>query len=354
MAYIYKFPAVKGIQAGREYYISMVSLNLLEKLFPADEDLVLPEYRAQRKINESRIPEIRDYILNNKKNYVFSALSASIDGEFKFISKDESDVGVLEIDMNAKFLINDGQHRKAAIEAAIKEDESLSNETISIVFFKDDGLARSQQMFTDLNKHAVKSSNSLSTLYDSRDEIAVATKEIINEIPFLKKYTDKERDILGINSSKLLTLNTIYKANQKILHSNKCTEEDKKFIFEFWKNVSTNVVEWNDLINRNLSKRDLRENYIITLSVTINSLGRLGRYLYDNRSINLKDTLKKLETIDWSRNSDYWLGRTIRENGKVINSEEAAMLTCSQIKLLIGLDLTKEELQKEKNMKRSK
>ena len=52
-------------------------------------------------------------------------------------------------------------------------------------------------MFTDLNKHAVKTSNSLSTLYDARDQIAVATKNVIDSIPFFKKYTDKERDILG-------------------------------------------------------------------------------------------------------------------------------------------------------------
>lgn len=90
--------------------------------------------------------------------------------------------------MEAVFLINDGQHRKAAIEAAMEEDSSLGKETISIVFYSDNGLARSQQMFTDLNKHAVKTSNSLATLYDSRDQIAVATKNIIDAIPFFKRY----------------------------------------------------------------------------------------------------------------------------------------------------------------------
>lgn len=354
MSFNYKFPAVRGTQAGRDYYISMVPLKLLAKLFPSDDEIVLPEYRAQRKINETRIPEIRDYILNNKNNYVFSALSASIDGKFKFVAVDENDVGILEIDMNAVFLINDGQHRKAAIEAALKEDSSLSNETISIVFFKDDGLERSQQMFTDLNKHAVKSSNSLSTLYDSRDEIAVATKEIIDKIPFFKKFTDKERDILGKNSSKLFTLNTIYKANQKILHSNECTEEDKQFIYRYWCEVANNISEWKDVCNKKLTKRELREDYIITLSVTINSLGRLGRYFYDNRKLSLKVSLKGLEKIDWSRDSKNWLNRTIRLNGKVINSEEASILTCSKIKQLLKLELTKEEQQKEKQQKRNK
>lgn len=134
MNFSYHFPAVKGIQAGREYYISMVPLKLLSRLFPEEDEIVLPEHRAQRRINESRIPEIKNYILDNRDTYVFSALSASIDGEFKFTPYKNSDVGVLEVDMESIFLINDGQHRKAAIEAAMKEDSSLERETISIVF----------------------------------------------------------------------------------------------------------------------------------------------------------------------------------------------------------------------------
>ena len=209
MNFSYKFPAVKGTQAGKEYYISMVPMKLLSKLFPAEEDIVLPEYRAQRRINEARIPEIKNYILDNRENYVFSALSASIDGYFEFMPTANADVGVLEVDMDSTFLINDGQHRKTAIEAALEEDPTLGNETISIVFFKDNGLQRSQQMFTDLNKHAVKTSNSLSTLYDTRDPLAVATKNVIDSVPFFKRFTDKEKDILGKNSFNLFNPSSI-------------------------------------------------------------------------------------------------------------------------------------------------
>ena len=198
MDFVYKFPVVKGKQAKKEYYIAMVPLKMLSRLFPSDDEYVLPEYRAQRKLNEARIPVISKYILDNRESYVFSALAASIDGDFKFCSSTEvPDVGVLEISMDAKFLINDGQHRKSAILDALQEDPSLGDETISIVFFADKGLAQSQQIFTDLNKNAVKTSNSISELYDSRDGMAVITREVIGKIPFLNTYTDKEKDILG-------------------------------------------------------------------------------------------------------------------------------------------------------------
>ncbi len=354
MNFSYRFPAVKGVQAGREYYISMVPLKLLSRLFPAEEEIVLPEHRAQRRINEARIPEIKRYILENRDTYVFSALSASIDGEFSFAQLTDADVGVLEVDMESVFLINDGQHRKAAIEAAMQEDPSLEKETISIVFFGDEGLARSQQMFTDLNKHAVKTSNSLATLYDARDEIAVATRTVIDAIPFFKRFTDKERDILGKNSSNLFTLNMLYKANQKIMHGDGCTADDTTFLLEFWTAVAENVTEWQEVLNKTLTKKALRENYIVALAITISAFGKLGRCFYDNRNLDVKSHLSKLKKIDWLRSNEEWVGRTIRENGKVLNSEEAISLTCSLIKKRIGLPLSKEEQQKEKQLLENK
>lgn len=348
MEFNYSFPAVKGVQANREYYISMVPLKLLSKLFPSDEDIVAPEHRAQRKINEARIPEIKKYILENRETYVFSALSASIDGKFSFVASENENMGTLLVDMSAVFLINDGQHRKAAIEAAMLEDATLGDETISIVFFADAGLSRSQQMFTDLNKHAVKTSNSLSTLYDSRDAVAVATKEVIAAVPFFKRFTDKERDILGKNSSNLFTLNMIYKANLKIVHNENCDSDAVRFLINYWQNVAENINEWQEVMNRSLTKKDLRENYIITLAITLTALGKLGRYFFDNPDVNMAASLKKLRQIDWSRNNEEnWQGRMIREDGKVMNSEEAITLTCAKIKQLIGVPLSKDELAKE-------
>lgn len=348
MNFTYHFPAVRGIQAGREYYISMVPLKLLSKLFPSDDEIVPPEYRAQRRINEARIPEIKKYILDNRDSYVFSALSASIDGKFKFTPFMDTDVGIFEVEMEATFLINDGQHRKAAIEEAMQEDRSLENESISIVFFGDEGLARSQQMFTDLNKHAVKTSNSLSTLYDSRDEIAVATKNIIEAIPFFDRYTDRERDILGKNSSNLFTLNTLYKANQRILRGTRCSDEDVKFLLDFWGTVSNNIPEWQEVYEKSLTKKALRENYIVSLAITINAFGKLGRCFYDDRSLDMKKLLSELKRIDWLRSNKEWVGRALRPNGKILNSEESISLTCALIKQKIGLKLSKDETQKEK------
>ena len=123
----FSFPAVKGIQANMEYYVTMVPLDCIPKLFTFSDENMAPEIRSQRTLNKSRIPEMSNYILQNPKSYVFSALTASVDGELLFepSTSENSNLGMLSISMSSRLLINDGQHRRAAIEAALKKKPDL-------------------------------------------------------------------------------------------------------------------------------------------------------------------------------------------------------------------------------------
>lgn len=349
MDYCYRFPVVKGIQAGHDYFIGMVPLKMLEKLFPCDEEYVLPEYRAQRRLNENRIPEIKKYILNNEDSYVFSALAASIDGNFRFIKSNQENVGILEVAMDARFLMNDGQHRKAAIIAAIGEKPKLGDETISVVFYADKGLLRSQQMFTDLNKHAVKTSNSLAELYDSRDLLAVSVRSVISKIMFFDEYVDKEKDILGKYSSSLFTLNTFYNASKKILKRGKCNAQFEMFLYKYWTAISLHMIPWQELIRKELSKKDLREKYVATQAIIIHAFGRIGAYLWENKIEDIDAYINKIEEINWKRSSNEWRMRVTRNNGRIVNNENAIILASNYIKGFIGIPLSDDEIKVEKN-----
>jgi len=344
MDFCYRFPAVKGVQAGKEYYIAMIPLRLLSRLFDSDDEYVPPEYRAQRRLNAARIPVIRDYILDNRESYVFSALAAAIDGEHHFAPADSfGDLGTLEVSMDARFMIVDGQHRKASIIEAIREDETLNTETISLVLYEDKGLEHSQQMFTDLNKHAVKTSNSIAELYDSRDALAVITRRVISDIDFLDQYTDKEKDILGKFSSKFFTLNTFYKANKKILKRAECDDSAEEFLKRYWAAIARHIPPWNELSNKELSKVDLREQYIVTQAIIIQALGVLGNYYFSHPEVDLEQSIAGIEHVDWLRSAGCWKDRAIRSNGKIINSAGAARLACNVLKQVIGIPLDHED-----------
>jgi DNA sulfur modification protein DndB len=347
----YNFPALRGKQGGKDYYVVMCPLRLIPKIFLFDEEEIAPEHRAQRILNRVRIPELTNYIVENQNDYVFSSLTASIDGEIEFIpfSNDQhiQDLGQLHISLDSKFLINDGQHRRAAIEEALKISPELGNETISVVFFHDQGLKKSQQIFSDLNRHAINTTSSIGILYDHRDRLAMVTKSIVEKNELLTRYTDKEKVNLSQNSPKIIALNHIFNTNLRLLGKTKgfsITEDEEAFLHEFWQVLCNTIVEWNMVLQKKLSTRDLRSHYIVGHGVFIEAIGLVGRYLRENHNDYWKDYIMKLAEIDFSRaNKTDWLGRAFSANGRIQKTRDTVTLTANKMKEKLGLPLTELE-----------
>ena len=347
----YSFPAVRGIQAKREYYIAMCPLKLIPKLFLFDEEEIPVEYRSQRVINKRRIPEISNYILENPDDYVFSSITASVDGDMEFINLGDNtnqNVGMLMVSMEARFLINDGQHRRAAIEEALNINPELGNETISVVFFEDQGLKRSQQLFSDLNKHAVNTTKSIGILYDSRDPLATITKEIIQSNDILRKLTDLESSSLSKFSPKVFTLSTIHSTNKRLLGVKKndtIAIDSEDFLINFWDQLANSISEWNEVYNKKLSANELRKNFICSYGIVLEAIGMIGHEMFKVRPDDWKNTLSKLDKIDWSRNNkDLWLNRVYNQSGRINKNFQAIKLTKNQIKKELKLPLEQDEM----------
>ncbi|KGM98306.1 DNA sulfur modification protein DndB [Clostridium novyi A str. 4552] len=355
--FFYTFPAIKGNQATRDFFVIMCPLSILSKLFIFNDDELPPEHRAQRILNKSRIPEIATYIVNNPKCYVFSSITASIDGEFEFSPLDKSfdeQIGNLKVSMDSHLLINDGQHRRAAIEEALKVSPELGNETISVVLFIDEGLKRSQQIFADLNKHAVNVSKSIGILYDSRDPIAMITKSLLEENKYLKHYTDKENPSLSKFSPRLFTLSSINETNKKLV--NKLPTNDSKtinFVKDFWDVLCENMKEWQFVFNKNINSHLFRTDYISSHGVVLEALGLLGNHLYINNPYDWEKILSNVKNIDWHRsNLTDWQHRAIGLNGRIVKSATYVRLTNNLIKTKLNVSLTKEEQKLENAFKK--
>ena len=77
----YSLEAIRGNQAGREFYVAMCTFKQISKIFTFnDENEVPAEMRAQRILRDTRIPALKNYIINNPKDYTLSSLTASVDG----------------------------------------------------------------------------------------------------------------------------------------------------------------------------------------------------------------------------------------------------------------------------------
>jgi len=353
----YIFPSIKGIQAGREYYISMCPLKLIPKIFLFNEEELRPEVRAQRNLNKARIPEMAHYILDNKDDYVFSALTASIDSEVKFepVSSSEDSIGKIHVPMSAKFIINDGQHRRAAIEMALNERPELGDETIAVVFFLDIGLDRCQQMFADLNRYAIRPSKSIGVLYDYRDRLAIISKKVIFKSEVFQDIVEMERSTLPQRSRKLFTLSAIYSANKVLLREWIDEKNDDQLIdmaINYWNEVGKNMKDWQLVREKKITSGQIRQDYIHAHGIILQAFGYVGSYLLNNNH-NLKTTLKKLKDIDWRRsNTKEWEGRAL-VGGRVSKARYNVILTVNNIKKHLELPLTPEE-QKNEDIVQSK
>lgn len=354
--YCYSFPAVRGIQAGRPFYIATCPMRIIPKIFSFDETEVPPELRAQRILNKSRIPDMVRYLLENPKDYVFSALTASIAVEVEFIENMGSgNLGTLKVPMDAQILINDGQHRRKAIEEALEERPELGHDNIPVLFFVDEGLRRSQQMFADLNKYAVKPSPSLATLYDHRDlGSELARYMAANVEPFIG-LTEMEKSSISTLSSKLFTLSSIKQATRALLGKGPkdgCDDTEKALATEYWQAIFAVIPDWQMAARKEVSPAQLRQDYLHAHGIGLHALGMLGRSLLTEHPQEWKDKLPQLREVDWRKTNPEWLKRAML-HGKLSKSTTAIQLTCNVLKKTLSLPLTPEEKQLEAQVVKS-
>src|SRR6266404_9202305 len=232
------FPAMRGTIGKRDFYVAILKLNLVPKLFRFRDWAELPpEQRAQRVLQKNRIPEMTQYILENEDGYLFSSLTASFNSEPTFTPiTGHSDLGELEMPFEADLVINDGQHRRAAIEEALKENPVLGQESISVVLFPWEDLDRVQQMFSDLNRTARTTSKSLNILYNHRDLMSQVALIISERLPVFKRFVDKDRISIPLRSPKLFTLAAIYDGTRALLEAVVESDYENKLAqgLEFW------------------------------------------------------------------------------------------------------------------------
>ena len=345
----YGFDAIRGIQAGREFYVAMCPLKIIPKLFVFTEFDLPPELRAQRTLRASRIPAIKNYILNNPKDYIFSSLTASVDGTMKFEPTpslgEGGKLGRLYVSMESRLLINDGQHRRQAIEEALQENPDLAHEMISVVFFEDKGLVRSQQMFSDLNKNAVKPTKSLNLLYDHRDEFAKFIVAISNELEIFSGRVELEKTAISNRSVKFFTLNGIADATRKFLgiKGTKISVDEQNKTKEFWNEMTKNIPEWQLLVQKRVTASELRKEYVHSHTNLLNAIGIVGNVLQNEYPSAWKQKLASLRNIDWSRNNPEWEGKLLIR-GRMLKSKLGIELAANTILKKCGIPLSDDRL----------
>jgi len=341
-------PAMRGKIGSRTYYACLLPMNSIPNLFKFTNWIDFsPEDREQRVLNVNRVPDITEYIVEHEDDYLFASITASYKSEPKFEPANGTDadgsIGVLKLKLGDELIINDGQHRCAAIVEALKKSPKIHDHTISVLLFPWESKQRVQQMFSDLNRYVQKTSKSLDVLYDKRDPFSIATMFALEKIPVFKELTEMADASLKSKSTKIFTLAAIYDANRDLLRGREdvCAEDNAKHLIEYWSAVAKNMQDWTKVFTGHKTSVELRAESLSAHSTVLRALGGLGVDLM--KSPDWKDRLAGLKAIDWLKKNPEWQNVCIIANS-VVSNRQARSATKAYIKQKLGMELSDGEL----------
>jgi len=346
-------PALRATIGKRQYFATVLSLAEIPRLFKfTDWEQATPELRAQRVLNRSRIPDIAKYILDNEDGYLFSSITASYSSDVKYVPGDlHPDLGTLQMELeNVEFIINDGQHRCAAIAEAIKENPAIGKEKISVLLFPTENIERLQQMFSDLNRFAHKTSKSLDILYDHRDNLSALTMDVSEEVEVFRGMIDRERITVPLRSPKLFALSTLYDANTELLGENidkkgsKSYKEKLATAVEYWEAMAEVMSDWQRVKSGDLKAPQLRQEKINTHAVVVRALGGVGRSLMEEFPTEWRKKLGPLANVDWRKSkgsgvNPVWDNVCITA-GSVVSNRQSRAATLAKLREILGTSTT--------------
>jgi DNA sulfur modification protein DndB len=310
----YEFPALRGTMGSREFFVILLPLAVVPTIIASPRSSQLPpEVRAQRKLNERRVPEITRYILDNEDDWIFSSLTASFNEDAKFepFTKINENIGMLRLPLTTRLLVNDGQHRRAAIQRALEEDPTLGSQTISLVLFPGESLERNQQMFSDLNRTVQKTPRSLDIMYDHRDPLNQITMSVAERVPLLSHRVEKEALSLAMRSAKFITISSLYDMIGQFLgpvpsdFTESLIESLETETVDYWERLTSVIPQWGDIADGGLRPAEARMEYIDAHAVFFFAIGGVGHVL---RNEGEMDRLSSLSEIDWRRTNKEWQG----------------------------------------------
>ena len=346
----FRVPATRGRMGNTNYYTATLPFGAVVKLFTFDPDQMLeltPENRSQRALNSKRIPEIANYVLDHE-DYIFSAITVSVDSDdVDFDPVDQgADIGELILPLEAKYVINDGQHRVAGISEALRRDSALAEDTISVVVLPDGGLERSQQIFSDLNRTVHKTSKSLDILFDHRLPINRVTMACVEEVPLFKDRIDKERVSLSVRSARFATLSGLQQANVQLLGNlpeklpETEVEDMRSLAIDFWIRLTDLVVPWRGILEGDTKPQHARQVYVSSYALSLWALGFAGgaaRAAHDDPSTSWTEILDGLAEIDWRKTNRDWQGICMAE-AEVVTRAPTRRATARYIMWKLGLE----------------
>lgn len=227
-------PALRAHMGDWIYYVTFLRMDQIADQIRLARDIhpsaVLKDM-IQREITE-RSSQISDYLLKQPQR-LFNSLIVGVYGgspdwyELKvgpnrhpnvpeLPSELDGVLGILRLDGTQTFFAIDGQHRVEGIKQALKKDNELKTEEVSVIFVAHQndpaGMERTRRLFTTLNRYAKPVSKSEIVALDEDDIIAITTRELVEKHPLFEEKISlsKTKAVAVKDHQSFTTIITLY------------------------------------------------------------------------------------------------------------------------------------------------
>lgn len=231
---IIKLPCLRGRMGDWFYYVSLMKFNEV-----ADRTSMVPDIHKNEELSKwiqrevsDRSGDIVDYLLEQEQRF-FNAIifgiyggkpqwqELDIDKRVKQLSEEERDYfgrtfGILTLNGDEEIFAIDGQHRTKAIKEAVKKNQELKEEEVSVIFLAHkkttEGEIRTRRLFSTLNRYAVPVTISEIIALDEEDNCAIITRKLIEDSELFKEKIifSKTRSLNPQNSDSFTNIVLFY------------------------------------------------------------------------------------------------------------------------------------------------
>ncbi len=372
VSYVMEVPAFKGQMGGVDYFVITLPFSVAKRYLTMTDNNLPAKERENRKPKTSRYAEIASYIIKNPDDYRFSALTCTygkngtdrpLDWKPIGDSGDSARIGILELDQRDPLIIVDGQHRFAAILRAFEEDPGLADETMTIVLFPYISLKHSQQLFSDLNRTAKKTTKSLDILFDHRDAYNRVVQQVVEKVSVFKDRVNLEDASVPINSNQMFTLAGVYQASKPIIQAapvagllvDELAKQDDSgeykdneslyvdFLAEVWEFIASLFPEWGQVEEGELDIRAVRSKFLHWHSGVVSTVGDFVALSMREKGKDWQDVVRTAilhpTNYEWKRDARSWQG-IITSGTQVLPRSLVRPVLKAHLKQLAGLPLT--------------
>ena len=370
-------PAIKGHQGGKTFYTVNIPMYELVKMVKPVENTNV-EDRSQRELNPRRATAIAEYVKSNKETYVLPALTISLIKSGKRVVKwepiDEGEMfGEIYIPRNFNILLNDGQHRHAAITELMADYKNGISDTIALTVYQDVEKHQADQMFVDINLNAVKPAGSINTLFNHRDPWATLAVAVSKKAKILTGRTEYEKANCTGKSDKVFSLKAIESFCKSMLPyqpDSENMEENVTYISKVFDGLYDSISDWNDFSYMpdgshlvkpdtiDISTDELKEKLVplaqwkreYSMSTTAVALEAMAVYVrshcgaaamsreYKDQDTAIKNACADLAEFNWQRDDSHWAGRVVNR-GRILKNKTSITLASNMLLKHAGVPL---------------